>query len=406
MLLMTDALPEIPSCAFRIYPDYQKFFDINSPGKIYWRPGSAAITRLTALNGNRDRMSYLPVSIFNGFPAHSRMAISLAVATLGGWVAALAGLPLPWLLGSMAVSSILALCGAELGIADWIRKTGQAMAGFSVGLYFTPQVAQRVVELGGLMVVTSLLSILASLLLSILLSKLGRCGKDTAYFATLPGGLAEMAGLAGQFGANVTLVSLAQALRVVIIVLTLPPLLTFSLGASSGESQSHLSLSLWLSITGLIAAFAASLTLQRLRIFNSWLLGGLLVGVTFGLGMAEHAYAPSIIPSAAQIGIGAALGARFKPALVRAAGFRFLPATIATTLLLIGFNALLAFLLADHIGLGTGILATAPGGIAEMSLTAEMLRLSPPIVTAWQLVRIILVALLSGHLFRIYQRYL
>lgn len=351
-------------------------------------------------------MFHLPVSTFNGLPDRSRMAISLAAATLGGWAASLAGIPLPWLLGSMAVSSIAALSGGELGIPDWIRKTGQAMAGFSVGLYFTPQVAQRVAELGGLMVLTSLLSIIASLFLSILLSKLGRCGKDTAYFATLPGGLAEMAGLAGQFGANVTLVSLSQALRVVIIVLTLPPLLTFSFGASAGESQLHLELGYWLSLAGLIAAFAASLALQKLKVFNSWLLGGLIVGVAFGVSMSEHAYAPSIIPSAAQVAIGAALGARFKPALIRTAGFRFLPATIATTLLLIGFNAFLAFLVGDYIGLGTGILATAPGGIAEMSLTAELLRLAPPIVTAWQLVRIILVALLSGHLFRIYQRYL
>jgi uncharacterized protein len=47
-------------------------------------------------------------------------------------------------------------------------------------------------------------------------------------------------------------------------------------------------------------------------------------------------------------------------------------------------------------------LGMMPGGIAEMSLTAETLQLSVPLVTALQVVRLILVLFLAEPLFRIW----
>lgn len=43
-----------------------------------------------------------------------------------------------------------------------------------------------------------------------------------------------------------------------------------------------------------------------------------------------------------------------------------------------------------------------PGGIAEMSLTAETLQLSVPLVTALQVMRLILVLFLAEPLFRLW----
>jgi len=47
-------------------------------------------------------------------------------------------------------------------------------------------------------------------------------------------------------------------------------------------------------------------------------------------------------------------------------------------------------------------LGMMPGGIAEMSLTAETLQLSVPLVTALQVVRLILVLFLAEPLFRLW----
>ena len=49
-------------------------------------------------------------------------------------------------------------------------------------------------------------------------------------------------------------------------------------------------------------------------------------------------------------------------------------------------------------------LGMMPGGIAEMSLTAETLQLSVPLVTAMQTLRLVLVLFLAEPLFRYWQR--
>lgn len=53
---------------------------------------------------------------------------------------------------------------------------------------------------------------------------------------------------------------------------------------------------------------------------------------------------------------------------------------------------------------GTAILATSPGGIAEMSLTARNLHLGVPIVTAFHVSRMVAVVLLIGPLYRLSMR--
>ena len=50
------------------------------------------------------------------------------------------------------------------------------------------------------------------------------------------------------------------------------------------------------------------------------------------------------------------------------------------------------------------ILATSPGGIAEMSLTAKALHLGVPIVTAFHVARMVVLVLAIGPLFRLLQR--
>jgi len=48
----------------------------------------------------------------------------------------------------------------------------------------------------------------------------------------------------------------------------------------------------------------------------------------------------------------------------------------------------------------TAVLATTPGGIGEMALTAKVLKLGAPIVTAFHSIRMALVVLIIGVLYR------
>lgn len=334
-----------------------------------------------------------------------RTAVLLAACLAGGVAFAALHVPLPYLLGALFVSAAFGLSGFAVKLHDAFRQGGQIGAGFSVGLFFTPPVALRLLELGWLMAATGFASIIVSLFLARALALFGRCDRRTAFFAALPGGLAEMAVLAHTFGASTTLVSLAQSLRVVLIVLIIPPAMAVFMGGERHHVSEVQQLEPHLLVLGLALCVPVALVLQRAKIFNPFLLAGLALGMGTALVIARATHAPPLVTAAAQLAIGAALGCRFQREQIRhVISTPFLPAAAATTLLLIAANVAFAALAIRFVPLPTGVLAMAPGGIAEMSLTAEALGLAPPLVAAWQLVRILSVVLLTGPLYRLYEK--
>ena len=103
--------------------------------------------------------------------------------------------------------------------------------------------------------------------------------------------------------------------------------------------------------------------------------------------------------------IGIALGTRFTPEFFRAAP-RFLGAVAAITLLYLLAAAGFGVLLAAGSGLhwSTAIIATTPGGIGEMALTAQALKLGVPIVTAFHALRMAAVVISIGAVYRLWRR--
>jgi membrane AbrB-like protein len=99
--------------------------------------------------------------------------------------------------------------------------------------------------------------------------------------------------------------------------------------------------------------------------------------------------------------IGTSLGVRFSPEFIHSAPRWLLSVTIRTIAMM--FMCALASLgLSRLISLpvGTIILASAPGGIAEMAITAKTMQLRVAIVTALQACRIIAALFLAEPLYR------
>jgi uncharacterized membrane protein AbrB (regulator of aidB expression) len=66
------------------------------------------------------------------------------------------------------------------------------------------------------------------------------------------------------------------------------------------------------------------------------------------------------------------------------------------------FAALLSF--STDLAVPTLILGTSPGGIAEMAITAKVLQLGVPVVTAFQVCRLVAVLVLVEPLYRWLER--
>ncbi len=72
--------------------------------------------------------------------------------------------------------------------------------------------------------------------------------------------------------------------------------------------------------------------------------------------------------------------------------------TVAMIALCLGFAVLLSWGTDMH--WATLVLGTSPGGIAEMAITAKVLQLGVPVVTAFQVCRLVAVLILVEPLYR------
>ena len=105
--------------------------------------------------------------------------------------------------------------------------------------------------------------------------------------------------------------------------------------------------------------------------------------------------------NAAQLVIGISLGVRFTRGFVHLAP-RWLGsvalATVALIVLCAGFAWALAQFMPVH--WATLLLGTSPGGIAEMAITAKVLQLGVPLVTAFHVTRLAAVLLIAEPMYR------
>ena len=115
---------------------------------------------------------------------------------------------------------------------------------------------------------------------------------------------------------------------------------------------------------------------------------------------------PRELLSAAQVFIGLALGERFDRKSMTSAP-RVILGSAITTVVMMAIALLLAVFIADQTGIVATamIAATAPGGLAEMSLTAAVLNLGVPLVTAYHIIRIIMITVFTLPAYKLARRY-
>ncbi|MDH1572496.1 AbrB family transcriptional regulator [Pseudomonas sp. GD03746] len=322
------------------------------------------------------------------------------VGLAGGYLASQVGWPLPWMVGSLlAIILVRCLTPWQLSEIPNGRKCGQCIIGLGIGLHFTPAVIEQVASHFVLIFFAALLTTVSSVVGVWLLRRTGE-DRATAFFASMPGGSGEMVNLGARNGAVLSQVAAAQSLRVLAVVLCVPALFKFLIG--DGVPLNHAGSVSW-GWLALIAPLgvAVGFAWQGLRQPNPWLFGPLLVASTVSLAGNLQIALPD---GASQIGqwlIGSGLACHFNRAFFRRAPSFLLRTLLATALcMLIAGTAAWGLSVMTALDLRSLTLGMMPGGIAEMSLTAETLQLSVPLVTALQVMRLLFVLFLAEPLFR------
>lgn len=320
------------------------------------------------------------------------------VGFLGGYVAALVNWPLPWVVGSLVGVMLTRCAGWMVTDIPYGRRAGQWLVATGLGLYFTRDVLAL---LSG-----HALAIVACGMTTLVLSLLGmsifrRGGNDpvTSYFASMPGGASEMISLAVRHGAgSPERVAAAQSLRIMLVVLVIPPLFSFG-----GTAVERLALPVDWSYLVLLLVLGAGTgaVLARLKMPIPWMLGPLLMCCLLTASLDLHMGLPPGLGELGQWLIGCSIGCYFDRAFFRSAP-AFLLRVLIFTLLMMGGAMGVAWLMTrlTDLSVVSVILGMMPGGITELSLTAQALNESVALVIAIQLVRFLIVVLFADVLFR------
>jgi len=331
-----------------------------------------------------------------------RVGATLVLALLAALAAQALHVPLPWMIGPLLATAGLGIAGLPVAGSNRLRNGGQWMIGIALGLYFTPAVVVLLLRLAPAVVLGALWALALGYVFYRFLHRLNGGDRATTFFAAAIGGASEMAVLAERHQGRIDRVAAAHSLRVLMVVLLIP--VAYQLLGVHGADPTLPAVQdvQPLGLLALLAVSSAGMALlARLHVPNPWVLGALLATAA----LTASGLAPSALPrwasNAGQLFIGVALGTRFTPDFVHAAP-RWLGGVAAGTLAMIGASAGFAWLVAMWVGQhpATVLLATAPGGIAEMCITAKVLQLGVPVVTAFHVVRYVAVLTLTAPLYR------
>ncbi len=304
----------------------------------------------------------------------------------------------------MAATMALCLGGMSLAVHPWLRSAMIAVLGVFLGSSFSAdllvQMPGWIPSIGALLVLGALCAGLAY----VVFRQIGRLDAVTAYFASVPGGLSEMALMGEHYGGKAPIISLIHVVRIIFVVSVVPFYFRFVQGLSVPSLPPQT-----VSITVFPLEEAAILTacalfgilLARLVSLPApALFGPLLLSAGAHIAGFSGTPPPAECVAGAQVVVGAAIGARFSG--YRLADFKAVVLLgLGTAAVMVLLAALFAAALAPFVPQNAVVLflAFAPGGLAEMSLIALSMDQDPAFIAALHLIRIMTIITIVTPLF-------
>ena len=329
-------------------------------------------------------------------------------ALCGALLAEYLRVPLPWLLGPMLSVAALRLASAPIAAVKPLRAVGQWVIGVSLGLYFSTEILDLVTEHWFAILIGTTVPILISVFGTFVLSYVGKADLKTAWFSSAIGGASEMSSLAERYGARVDLVASAHCLRILAVVIIIPfGYLAWGLSGTDSSLLTSRSVN-WNQFPVLVfLTFAVGYVFNRLNVPTAWVLGPLFAAAALSIAGYTTTSLPIALVNVGQLLIGWGLGDNYRPAFFKAAP-RFLlgVAIFSAGAMAIAAGAGYVVSIVTGLPLPTIWLGLAPGGLAEMAITAKVLNLGVPVVTAFQVTRLVFVVMVTGWFYKKYVRHL
>ena len=342
------------------------------------------------------------MSTFKNFKERlPRMVLALAISIPAGALLAWVETPIPWMIGPMVAVAAVNLLGFRAFALPYGRQMGQVILGSAIGVYFTPPVLIALGANAFPILITTLSAFAIGGVGALVMSKVSGVDGKSAFFSSIPGGSMAMANLAEKYGATMPPVAVAHSLRVSILVIVIPFGLTYGgIHIEPSTFRPEFTLNYSILIPWLAGGFVLGELSERLRFHNGCLLTPLFLGAILALNGVTLSEIPSWLTDFAQLMFGLILGERYERAFF-AKHKLFIPFALVNAVFIISASVAVALSVswAFDLPLATMIIATAPGGMAEMAIVAQALQMAIPTIMAFHLFRIIIVNMGTQYIY-------
>jgi len=321
-----------------------------------------------------------------------RVALTLALATGGGFLATRLGLPAGWVAGGLLAVAVASLSGVDTRFPRQL----QAPVFLVLGIYAGTGVSQD--TLHQMQTWPASFAILGVTVVALIAGSYwwlhGRYGwaRNDALLASLPGALSLVIATAEGLKADMGKVAITQSVRVLVLI-ELIPLLALLIGhpADGAAATAARPFAGPLDLAMMLAlGIALSLLFVRLRVPGAWVIGGVFGSAVLLLTGIVDVRLPNFISVPATIALAAITGSRFRPSdlvvlpRIAAAAFGSLVVTIAIS----AIGAVLVTLIFG-VNIIQTLLAFAPGALEALTILAFQMNIDPAYVAAHHVVRFV-----------------
>lgn len=318
------------------------------------------------------------------------LLITMGLGSLGATLAYWGGMPAPFLTGPALVVSVAAVAGIRCLIPIPLRNACFLMIGLGLGSGITPDVLGHAIKWPA-----SVIAMMISVTIIMAggawcLRRLFGFDERTALLAATPGHMSFVLGLSLETGANVPLVSVVQALRVLMLTLLVPAAVALMTDADM-SMPARVGPNLTLADLGLVALAGLGIgyAFTRLKVPAGFLLGGMVASV---LGHATG-FTPGIVPPrlsmVAFVTMGTLIGTRFTGITLRQVGQASLSAVFLTAggmLVVLAITEIVVHIV--DLPFASVLIGLAPGALETMIAMSAVINADPAFVGFHHIMRL------------------
>jgi membrane AbrB-like protein len=283
------------------------------------------------------------------------------------------------------------------------RNAGLIVLGYMLGISFTREAGWQILTQLPSMFLATVFIIFCGLILGVLIARQTGISLPTSLVGSIPGGLTQMVVLAEEIeNIDITTVTFIQTIRLLTVVFTVPflslhflaesPAILTGAGAAGPDAVAALGLAPENILAYGIAVLLSTAISVRLGFPTPYLIGPLIGAAALVLWGWPAPTVPPFLITFAQVAVGAYMGLSMN--LVSLQNWRkLLPYSLGFGLGIVFLALGIGYCLTlwHPLNLLTAFLATAPGGMTEMGVTAVAAGADLSVVAAYQLFRVLFI---------------